>query len=387
MRASRSSAQAGGPATVGRAKAPSGSGIGRPIPRDGTRGRQRRPGAEPREGSVQVSEVQRARILTAMARVVAEHGVGSATVARVVSCAGVSRRTFYDQFTGCEDCFLAVFEDTIERASRVARGAVAAAGSSAWREQVRAGLAALLVFCEEESALGSLLIVDALGAGPRVLERRARVVEGLAVIVDRGCSQARGGRSTGVASSSSSPSLTAEGVVGAVLSVIHARMLRHESQGHRNGVRSSSRSRQTASGSSMLDLLNPLMGTIVLPYLGQAAAQKELAHSVPRAIREQKTVGAPRHTNSNPLDGLNMRLTYRTLQVLATIASTPGVSNRQVADGAGIHDQGQISKLLTRLERLDLIHNTGAGQAQGEPNAWTLTPKGTAIQQALTPAG
>jgi DNA-binding MarR family transcriptional regulator len=80
-----------------------------------------------------------------------------------------------------------------------------------------------------------------------------------------------------------------------------------------------------------------------------------------------------------------MRVTYRTLQVLNVIANTPGASNREIADGAGVHDQGQISKLLTRLERLDLIHNTGQGQPQGEPNAWTLTPHGQQIKQALTP--
>jgi DNA-binding MarR family transcriptional regulator len=83
--------------------------------------------------------------------------------------------------------------------------------------------------------------------------------------------------------------------------------------------------------------------------------------------------------------GLNMRITYRTLQVLRTIAETPGASNRQIADHAGIHDQGQISKLLTRLQRLGLIHNTTQGQPQGEPNAWTLTPHGQQLQQTLTP--
>jgi AcrR family transcriptional regulator len=327
---------------------------------------------------VQVSEVQRARILAAMVQVVAEYGVGSVTVARVVSRAGVSRRTFYDQFTGCEDCFLAVFEQTVERASTIVSDAVALAGPSVWREQMRTGLAVLLVFCEEESALGSLLVVDALGAGPRVLGRRARVLEDLAAIVDRGRSESKSGRG-----GSSSPPLTAEGVVGAALSVMHARMLGHGSQRQPKGVRSSSRTRQASSG-CMLELLNPLMGMIVLPYLGQAAARKELVRALPRAPHEHQPSSKPQRTNGDPLDGLNMRLTYRTLKVLSTIATTPGVSNRQVADGAGIHDQGQISKLLTRLERLDLIRNNGAGPAHGEPNAWTLTPKGTEVQQALT---
>ncbi len=81
-----------------------------------------------------------------------------------------------------------------------------------------------------------------------------------------------------------------------------------------------------------------------------------------------------------------MRLTYRTLLVLSAIAEAPGASNRQVADVAGVHDQGQISKLLSRLERLGLIENTGAGQPNGEPNAWTLTTKGVQVEQALRPS-
>jgi AcrR family transcriptional regulator len=380
MPASGNSHRTGGSVTAARSGGPAGGLVGgRSIARDGTRGRKRRSGlaGAAREGSAQVSEVQRARILAAMAQVVAEHGARSATVARVVARAGVSRRTFYDQFAGCEDCFLAVFEDTIKRASTVTCDAVAATGSSVWREQVRTGLGALLVFFDEEPALGSLLIVDALGAGPRVLERRASVVQTLAAIVDRGRPEYKSGRG----SSSSSPSLTAEGVVGAVLSVIHARMF-GQAQRLANG-RSSPRPRRTSE--FMLELLNPLMGMIVLPYLGQAAAQKELTRALPKTLREQKTSSRPpRRMNSNPLDGLNMRLTYRTLQVLSTIANAPGASNRQIADHAGIHDQGQISKLLTRLERLDLIHNNSAGQPQGEPNAWTLTTKGTQIQQALT---
>lgn len=42
-----------------------------------------------------------------------------------------------------------------------------------------------------------------------------------------------------------------------------------------------------------------------------------------------------------------------------------------------------ISKLLARLERLGLLHNAGNGQPKGEPNAWTLTPKGQEVEQAL----
>lgn len=328
---------------------------------------------------MQVLDVQRARILTAMVQVVAEDGAGAVTVARVVSSAGVSRRTFYDLFDGCEDCFLAVFEDALARASRVAVEA-ADRTPSAWREQVRAGLSALLMLFDEEPSLGSLLVVDALGAGPEVLERRARALESLAMIVDRGRSSPGRGRRT---SQDSAPPLTAEGVVGAVLSVIHARMLERRTRALSRSANGSSRSPREPA--LLIELLNPLMGVIVLPYLGQAAARRELDHPTPTSARTHAFSHAtPRPLSAaNPLAGLNMRVTYRTLQVLAVIADTPGASNRQIADGAGVHDQGQISKLLTRLERLGLVHNTGLGQPQGAPNAWTLTPQGCQVEQAL----
>jgi AcrR family transcriptional regulator len=312
-----------------------------------------------------------------MMHVVAEHGVGSATVARIVARAGVSRRTFYEQFAGSEDCFLALFEDTLARANRVVTDAAVGA-PRAWREQLRAGLAGLLAFFDSEPLSGSLLVVDALGAGNVVLERRAEVLRTLAAIVDRGRAET-GGRERGRGSSSSSPSLTAEGLVGAVLSVIHARTLEHRTGHSANGS-----ARAHPATAPLADLLNPLMAMIVLPYQGQAIAQKELARPTPKTLRAQGSSITPREPSGDPLQGLNMRLTYRTLTVLSTIATDPGASNRQIADHSGIHDQGQISKLLTRLQRLGLIDNTGNGQAKGEPNAWTLTPRGTDVQHALT---
>jgi hypothetical protein len=67
----------------------------------------------------------------------------------------------------------------------------------------------------------------------------------------------------------------------------------------------------------------------------------------------------------------------------SAIAAESGASNRRVGEAAGIHDQGQISKLLGRLGKLGLIHNTGAGQPKGESNAWALTDRGREVQHAL----
>lgn len=86
---------------------------------------------------------------------------------------------------------------------------------------------------------------------------------------------------------------------------------------------------------------------------------------------------------SNPLDGPNTRLTYRTACVMRVIAAQPGLSNLQIGARAGITDQGQISKLLSRLAGLGVLQNTGPGQAKGLANAWQLTRRGRQLQRDI----
>ncbi|HZL48878.1 MAG TPA: TetR family transcriptional regulator [Solirubrobacteraceae bacterium] len=295
-----------------------------------------------------MSEVQGGRLLAAAVEVVSEAGYSGMSMARVTGRAGVSRGTFYELFEDREDCFLAAFDDAVARIASVA--APAYERERSWGEKVRAGLTSVLQCIGDEPGLGSLLVVDALSAGPRVLERRARWLERLTGIVDQGRLEVKGSREL--------PPLTAEGVVGAVLSVLFARLLEHDDQ-------------------PLVGLLNELMAVIVLPYLGPAAARKELECLAPRARC------APSRLVGFPLDDLDIRITYRTLRVLAVVAEQPGISNRGVADAAGISDQGQISKLLARLRKLGLIENSGAGQAKGMPNSWALTARGAEVQEGI----
>ncbi len=318
---------------------PAGDGLARETPYPAE-------GGLPRE---HVSEIQRMRILAALAEVASERGAGSVTVAHVVSRAGVSRRTFYDLFSDREECFLAAFEEAIGRVSALVLEAYGREGS--WRERIRAGLWAALVWLDEEPATARLCVVEALAAGPLVLERRAVLLRALVAAVDEG-------RGDVPKRATQPPPLTAEGVVGAVLSVIHTRLLERGAK-------------------PLTGLLGELMSVIVLPYLGQSAAQKELHKPAPPLLKIN--TGAHR----DPLDGLEMRITYRTVRVLMVIAANPDASNRQIATGAGISDQGQVSKLLARLEHLGLIYNRGLGPVKGAPNAWQLTARGRAVEGAI----
>jgi AcrR family transcriptional regulator len=326
-------------------------------------------------GRERVAELQRARIVVAMGELVYERGAGAVTVAHVVARSGVSRRTFYEIFADRDACLLATFDDAVERAAALVVPAYEAGdGTAEWKGRIRAGLQALLGFLDDEPALASLLIVDALAAERRVLERRQRVVDALIDAVhrgaaahaaredgDRGLARARAGRAPRRGARRSAARIVAEGLVGAVFAVIHARLL----------------ARDTA---SLRALSNPLMATIVLPYLGSAAAELELERPRPRS--RPRTL-----TPADPLREIDMRLTYRTVRVLLAIAelgergSNP--SGRQVADASGVADQGQMSKLLARLRSLGLIHNSASGRGKGEPNAWRLTPTGEHVERAI----
>jgi AcrR family transcriptional regulator/DNA-binding MarR family transcriptional regulator len=300
-----------------------------------------------------VEEVQRTRILEAMAEMTVEWGAGAVTVSHVVARAGVSRRTFYEMFPDREACLLAAFDLGVERAR--ARVGPAYTAQARWRDGIRVGLATFLSFLEDEPALGRLCVVHSLGGGADVLSRRAEVLGSLSKVVDEG-------RAEGAAGSVQPSAVIAEGVVGAVLSVIYTRLQAAE---------------EGPEEEPLIELFGALMNLILLPYLGPSAARRELTRPVPKVQAGTDLGLAGEDRGRDP----QIRLTYRTARVLTAIAEYPGASNREVATRAGIVDQGQVSKLLGRLLRLGLIANTGDSSSRGAPNAWRLTELGERVER------
>jgi AcrR family transcriptional regulator len=276
----------------------------------------------------------------------------SASVNDVIARAGVSSAVFHEAFADREACLLAVFDLGVRRARK--RMAAAYDPEPRWLDAVKAALAALLRFLEEEPALGRLLVVGSMSGGEQVLRRRVKVLGALAAVIDRG-------RLEGPAGRQQPPAVIAEGVVGAVLAVVQNRLLADE-----QGV--------------VMDLFGSLVGIIVLPYLGVGVARRELTRPAPR-IRASAGPGAAGASSIE--HGGALRLTYRTARVLSAIGNYPGASNREVADRAGIVDQGQISKLLARLEARDLIAKIGEGRTRGAPNSWGLTDQGELVLKSV----
>ena len=243
-----------------------------------------------------------------------------------------------------EDCFLATVNWGIEE---IAPAVVEAYRlQSGWREGIRAGLAVLLGFFDAAPAFAQLLIVEALAPGNRARERAGEIFERLAAAIDEGGAEAPPGQDP--------LPIAGEAVVGAVWSILNSRL----THGYT---------------SSLLALHGTLMSVIVLAYLGRETAREELSRTAPEPpALPQPSVVEP----LGAIEGLNMRVTYRTLRVLSVIGDRPGASNREIARAAGVADQGQISKLLVRLRDLGLIRNGGLGHTAGAANEWSLTAKG-----------
>ena len=299
-----------------------------------------------------------------MFEVVARRGAGGVTVADVVERAGVSRRTFYENFEDREACLLVSFERALVLACE--RVVPAFEAGDGWRERVRAGLVALLAFCDEQPSVARLLLFESQASGVRVARRRGEVLGYVTGIVDQGRLSMTDNNSASASSSSSGGEgvsrLTAEAAVGGVLAVIDARL--------------------TDPGRGpLVALAGELMGMIVLPYLGSRAARGEMERPLPPSGPVLKA--SPDGFVGDPFKGVGMRLTYRTVRVLVAIAEHPGASNRLVGETAQVRDQGQISKLLARLSRAGMISNGRLGPGTGAPNAWTLTPSGRQVTDSV----
>ncbi len=296
----------------------------------------------------------RGRLLSAAFAVVGERGYEGLTVRRVSERAGVSNRTFYECFSDREDCFLGAFNHAVDGLEREMRAGWD--GELGWSARVRGGLTALLVALDLEPAVRRLVFVEALSAGPRVLARRARVLESLAGVIDLG--RVSGQAPAGL------PGLTAEGVVGATFGVIHARLL------------------ELRPG-SLVGLRGALMAGIVFPYRGAKAATRELELPAPRVpARRRDGDGLSRRplSSASPTD---YRLTVRTQMALAAVAGRPGLNNREVSEVIGLADQGQISRMMKRLQGQGLVEN--AHDAKRQARAWRLTSDGEAVIDAHKP--
>jgi AcrR family transcriptional regulator len=212
-----------------------------------------------------VVENQRQRILSAVADVCSTAGYVAMSVEDIVVTSGVSRRTFYDNFRGKEDVYLAAYDEASKQLLTQVYAAYQAADGLVAR--LRDSLNALLTFIAEEPAFADMCIVEVMAAGPIAIERRNRTMTAFAEMIEKAAAEE-------LPKSKLPPALTAETLVGGIYEVIYSRVL----QGR---------------GEELPGLLPDLLFSVLLPYVGQETAgsllKNERRRSKPKAGKQSES--------------------------------------------------------------------------------------------------
>ncbi len=307
----------------------------------------------------QLVDLHRARILAGTVWSLEERGYQATTVALIIERAQVSRGRFYELFAGVDSCIAALLDELVAFVGHhLLERRVA---DLPWDERVRQGLWVILSCLEQEPLLARACMIASLGVAGETAERREEVIASLVAQVDQGRL---------FSSSAQASPMTAEGVVGAATRLVYSRL---------------------ASGDAapaLSTLFDELVGLILLPYLGfeEIRAVHRRAELAAVESDDSPPLGgalAAGQEVTDPLKGLAIRLTHRTALALQAVSHHPGASNRAIANGAGIADPGQASKLLARLERLGLITNEAVSGTKWELNSWSLTPAGDKVVHLL----
>jgi AcrR family transcriptional regulator len=301
----------------------------------------------------------RERILEAMAEVAAERGFEHVTVKLVTERAGISSRTFYEEFDDLRECFVTVLDLGLERAGELI--AQAFAREQRWQDGVLNALVSLLAFLDDEPLLARVWFVESASAGSWALQRREQIVAALrSAIVEYW--MVRGERPP--------EPVAAAGVMASVLGLIQTRLL-------------------TEPNRSLIELLGPAMGLVTSLHLDthERAREAQRGDELARQILTERAQRPPRERDEpEPADveipamlrnprAQRARMCVRYLAAQGRKGTSP--SNREIAGAVGIANEGQISKLLIRLERGAVVSKFSHGA--GRPNAWRLTPYGDEI--------
>jgi AcrR family transcriptional regulator len=190
---------------------------------------------------------QRERLIAGLAEAVAENGYASTTIGHITRHAAVSRRTFYEHFGSKDECFVAAYDTVMQQLGE--RVAAAFEEVDDWPRAVKAGIAAMLGFLASEPNLARLCMVEALVAGPVVVDRYDAAIQSLVPYFQAG----REGRSAEVLERLSPT--TEEALVGGMVSLISRRII----------------AGRTA---ELEELLPDLVEFTLTPYIGSAEAAK-----------------------------------------------------------------------------------------------------------------
>jgi AcrR family transcriptional regulator len=191
-----------------------------------------------------VAQNQRERLLASLAECLEESGYDGTTVSSIGKRAGVSKSDFYKQFESKDACFVAAYDDAVERIR--ARVLAACGEAEDWGAGVLGGLAALLDLLSSEPAQAGLVLVEGLRAGRGVYDRYQVALQSFVPYLRDGAPSPPGGEP---------PEATDEAVVGGIASLLARRVLAGET-------------------AKLGELLPEIAEFALTPYLGAAEARR-----------------------------------------------------------------------------------------------------------------
>jgi AcrR family transcriptional regulator len=192
-----------------------------------------------------VTHNQRERLIAGIAEAIAENGYAGTTIAHITRAAAVSRRTFYEHFSSKDECFVAAYDTVMKELQE--RVSAAFDESEEWPQSIRGGIEAMLEFLAAEPNLARLCMVEALVAGPAVVERYDAAIQSFVPYFQQG----REGRPPEVLARLSPT--TEEALVGGMVSLISRRIIAGKTE-------------------ELEELLPDLVEFTLTPYLGSAEA-------------------------------------------------------------------------------------------------------------------
>ena len=161
-----------------------------------------------------VAASQRTRLLGAMLEVVADQGYQATRVSDVIARAGVSGKTFYEQFADREECFLAAYDYAFNHLLSDTAEAYEDSGRP-WPERVHRGVGALLRHLAERPAEAKVCIVEVLAAGPKAIARRDAAIRNFTYFIDAGRSETE----------TELPGFTAMAIIGGLNEILYSNIV------------------------------------------------------------------------------------------------------------------------------------------------------------------
>lgn len=128
-------------------------------------------------------ETARERLLVGMAAAIVERGLAASTVADVVRHARASRRTFYEHFRDRDDCYLALYEVSIDRLVWLFEQSLVPQDD--WFAEIVGASQVYLAGLVAIPALARAGIAEMTSLGPRALESRRKGLQRLADVLIR----------------------------------------------------------------------------------------------------------------------------------------------------------------------------------------------------------